>query len=212
MSLFYGQRDSLGQLNWIEARQQLKAQMEGDSVKEEVSSLSNMEMLISYASGDTTKKMISQKVTKKEKERRERNVKVYQKLYAAVDLESFGWINCDRFYDTPNKTNLLVKINKNDSIRSANIYLVFTDLNSIMSVSYFNYVNNEEKMGFENVPIGKMTRLIAYTIKDEKIFSYAADLKISNNQIHNIAMKETSDDELKMILNKHKTEGKKDKI
>jgi hypothetical protein len=156
-----------------------------------------MEALLDYIESDSS----STPMTKEEKEKMERVNKVYEKVYSAVNISAFGWINCDRFLEIQSKTDLLVNFNPSDSISSANIYLVFKDINSVMQSYYFSYNGKTNNEGFRNIPVGYNVRLVAYTIKDEKVLSYASDITIKDKQTLTLAMKETSDSELKKLLN-----------
>jgi hypothetical protein len=199
MSLFYGQRDSLGRIDWKQTKETFEAKP--DSIRKRGTGLtpqvgySEMDALLGYMR-DTA----STPVTKEEKDKVERVNKIYKKLYAAVDLNSFGWINCDRFLEIQRKTDLLVNFNPKDSINYASIYLVFKDINSVMQSYYFSDNTKTSNEGFANIPIGYKVRLIAYSIKDEKILSFASDITITDKQKLTLTMKETSDDELRRLL------------
>lgn len=202
MSLFYGQRDSLGGMNWKESTETFKvkprqAEQQQTATKTTTKKKSEMEALLYYIESDRS----TTPMTKEEKEKMERVTKVYEKVYSAVNISSLGWINCDRFLEIQSKTDLLVNFNPSDSISSANIYLVFKDINSVMQSYYFSYNGKTNNEGFKDIPVGYKVRLVAYTIKDEKVLSYASDITVKNKQTLTLAMKETNDSELKKLLN-----------
>jgi hypothetical protein len=204
MALFYGQRDSLGQINWEKATETFtakkeKEQPQADLTKKTVKKKSGIDAIFDYIeSGDTT-------TTKEEREqyaKRQRNYKVEQKLYEAVNLQSFGWINCDRFLEVEDKTELLVKVNPADNILSANVYLVFKDINSVIQQYYYNGTAKNSSVKFEGLPVGYKTRLIAYTVKDEKAYAFASDVTIGKNQKVEIAFTPVTDQEFKSLLSR----------
>lgn len=202
MSLFYGKRDSLGTIDWKQASETFKSKQSPPAqqqpiTKSKTRKQSDMEALLGYIA-DTT---AAEPMTKEEKEKIQRVNKVYEKVYSAVKIGSFGWINCDRFLEIQNKTDLFVNFNSTDSINSANIYLVFKDINSVMQTYYFTYNGKTRNEGFTDIPVGSKVRLVAYSIKDEKVLSYASDIIIKDKQTMTLALKETSDDELKKLLN-----------
>lgn len=202
MSLFYGQRDSLGGMDWKQATQTFKVkpakpEQQQTVTKTTTKKKSEMEALLDYIERDSS----SVPMTKEEKEKMERVNKVYEKVYSAVNISSFGWINCDRFLEIQSKTDLIVNFNPSDSISSANIYLVFKDINSIMQSYYFSYNGKTINEGFRNIPVGYNVRLVAYTIKDEKVLSHASNMTVKDKQTLTLAMKETNDIELKKLFN-----------
>jgi hypothetical protein len=203
MALFYGQRDSLGQINWQKSSQTFiarqKSEQEVEVTKKTVKKKSDIDAIFDYIeSGDTT-------TTPKEREeqaRRERNFKVEQKVYDAINIQSFGWINCDRFLEANDKTEFLVKISRSDSIINANVYLVFKDIKSVMQQYYYSGSTKNNSVRFEGLPVGYKTRLIAYTVKDEKAYAYASDVTISKNQKLDIAFKPVTEQEFKNLLSR----------
>ena len=123
------------------------------------------------------------------------------KLYAEIELSNLGWINCDRFLEIENKTDLIVNISPSEKINTANIYLIFKDINSVMQTYYV--VDNENKNNnvFKNIPKGANVRLVAYTLKENKIFSYSSNMLIKENETLTLALKETSDKGFKTLIN-----------
>jgi hypothetical protein len=204
MALFYGQRDSLGQINWQKANGTLTAKQQNvpqqtDVIKKTVKKKSDMAALFDYIeSGDTT-------TTQEEREqyaKRERNFKVEQKLYEAVNILQFGWINVDRFLEVENRTDFVVKVNPSDSIINANVYLVFKDINSVVQQYYHNGTAKGNSIKFEGLPVGYKTRLVAYTVKEGKAYAFASDVTISKNQKVDIAFKPVTEQEFKNMLGK----------
>lgn len=201
MSLFYGQRDSLGGMDWKQATETFKVKPNPQEERQTVAKpttkkKSEIEALLDYLGSDSS----STPMTTEEKQKMERVNKVYEKVYSAVDISSFGWINCDRFLEIEDKTDLIVNFNPSDSISSANIYLIFKDINSVMQSYYFSYNGKSSNEGFKNIPVGYKVRLVAYTIKGEKVLSYASDITVKDQHALTLAMKETSDNELKKLL------------
>ncbi|MCU0440087.1 MAG: hypothetical protein MUC49_19540 [Raineya sp.] len=199
MTLFYGQRNEIGQMNWQKAPETFKFTQKPiytkDSVvREKKKEKSEMKALLDYMdSGDTT-------TTQEEREiivKKQKNDKANRKVYDEIGLANLGWINCDRFLDIEENTDLLISFNPQDSIQNAQIYLVFKDINSVTSTSY----HPKKLSKFERLPIGYKVRLIAYSLKNEKVFAYSSDLTIAKEQKLTLSLKEFSDQELKELLN-----------
>ncbi len=94
------------------------------------------------------------------------------------------------------KTELYVNFNEQDNIKNANVYLVFKDINSVIQA----YNDSDKSLQFENLPIGYKTRLIAYTIKNEKVFAYSTDLTIAKRQKMNLDLKEITEQDFKKLI------------
>jgi hypothetical protein len=142
---------------------------------------------------------------RKQKEKTEKEKKVeqaYEKVYSAMEIQSLGWVNCDRFYNVPDKTSLSVNMESRDKITFASIYLVFEEINSLMQTHYGATVNGTSNPGFENIPVGAKVKLVAFSLKDDKLLAYSSNLVIKKNETVSVALKETTDDELKKLLGK----------
>ncbi|WP_163411198.1 hypothetical protein [Flavobacterium ajazii] len=202
MSLFYGQRDTLGQLNWQKAKQnfesKLKPKAKVVSTKDTIANETDeIEDILEYIKNEDRNPL-----TKKEKKAlkdQEKNIALADKVYKAIELKQFGWINCDRFYDVPNKTNLQYALNDKSFI-SANVYLVFKDINSVMQSCYLSFKNKKFNSGFQNIPIGAKTELIAFSIRNGKTFIHKSDLTIKANETIQLVLKEFSQDQVDKVF------------
>lgn len=93
--------------------------------------------------------------------------------YYVLAASNFGWINCDRFWETDDeKIDYLVEV-KNMS--DVNLNLVFSDINSIMPATKVgnNYV-------FKNVPVGREVKLICIGYDGESTTLAVDKTKITN--------------------------------
>jgi hypothetical protein len=201
MFLFYGQRDTLGQINWQQAEQKFESKPK-EKVKNVVQA-DTLSVRRIYFLGRCIEYESDRPLTpevKKEIEEQMKNSALVDKVYKAVELKQFGWINIDRFYDIPNKTNLQYAFSDKDSIVSANIYLVFKDINSVMQSCYFSFRDKEFNSGFDNIPVGAKTQIIAFSIKNGKTYSYKSDLTIKANETVQLTLKETSQDQVEKLF------------
>jgi hypothetical protein len=180
MTLFYGQRDSLGQLTW-------------DSVSKTFEKKQKLVSVRCTICGDKNCQY-SRMATPEEAE-------LADKLYTEIELSNLGWINCDRFLEIENKTDLIVNISHSEKINTANIYLIFKDINSVMQTYYIDDNEKKDNNVFKNIPKDAKVRLVAYTLKENKIFSYSSNIVIKENETLTLAMKETSDIDFKTLIN-----------
>lgn len=200
MTLFYGQKDSLGQMNWtatessFSVKKKKRESPQQQPAKSDSTKQTQMDALIGFLKSDN-----SSTLTAKEKEEIQKEIQLHQKIYDAINLKSFGWINCDRFMEVHDKTDILVTFDPSVDIPFANLYLVFKDINSVMQ-SYYNKQYSHLKGSFQNIPIGYKVRLVAYTIKDRQILTYSQDITVKSKDNITIKLKPTSESEFKTLM------------
>lgn len=201
MGLFLGERDSLGQINWISTNEKFEPKNITNAEKPE-KPIKNEEVVIEFRdiefsgylvdSVTAPKKVNKEDVSEKEYQEYLKKLQKYKELkkeieyqrqtYQAVELMNFGWINCDRFYNDPSpKTDIQLIVN-NDSLQGARFFAVFKDIRSVMSEYY--YKGRKETVSFRNIPEEKELTIIALSVKDktpyifEKIINTNTDKKV----------------------------------
>jgi hypothetical protein len=199
MQLFYGERDTFGQMNWQLAGQSFESRTKPVVAKDSVLNVSvnssdEINDLLAYIEKEPTKPL-TQKEKKAIKEQKE-NFDLTNKLYQSVELKQLGWINCDRFYDVKNRTNLHYAFTEKDSFTCVNVYLVFKDMNSLMQDSYFKSDDNYFYRGFLNIPTGAKTKLIAFSVKNGKTYTYQSDVIITPDATIELTLEETNTEDL----------------
>lgn len=204
MDLFYAQRDSLGQLNWQKANQKFESKPKPEAGKPQILDsiiVSDIDAILDYTEDEEGYNRELTEEGKKINEKLEKNNDLNTKVYKAIELKQFGWINCDRFYEVEEKTNLNFAFNEKDNVEFANVYLVFKDINSVMTESYFTIENKKYNTAFIDIPIGAKTQVIAFSVKDGKTYSYKSDLIITKNQTINLTLTETNEEQISKLFN-----------
>jgi hypothetical protein len=196
MSLFAGYHDTLQEMQWSQRKQTFRPNGPQQAWRD------TRNVTVQYDGDileiDTLAKRKPKNKTEKEKQKEQ----AYDKLYAAMEIQSLGWINCDRFYTVPNKTTVSFKFDPRDGIVFASIYLIFDDINSIAQTYYGAMENGSANPGLQDMPLGAKVRLVAFSLKDNKMMAHSSKLTIGKNETVSIAMKETSEEELKALLQK----------
>lgn len=195
MELFLGERDSLGQMNWIRAEQQFESKNLEEPVKPEPKSTiskmygdSDLDDLFYYMDNIEPDTLTQEEIEAYEKLVAE--YKTASNTYKAMELLSFGWINCDRFWNDPSpKTDIQLLVNK-DSISGARIYAVFNDLNSVMTEYY--WWGMSDTASFDNIPIGKNLTIIALSAKNETPLFFETSINTSTDMLVNIEFNQTN--------------------
>lgn len=202
MELFYGTRDSLDRINWEPAGQEFaaKAIKKEKPRSEEVTSVkivkSELDQIFDYIENDSTP---YQSRSEAEKRNEVRN-KLYEDVYDAIQLKALEWINVDMFLDAANTTDLKYTFAGPAKIESANILVVFTDMNSVIQEYYFAYGKNFNAQTISGLPVGNNIKFIAYSILDDKVYAYSTKLKLKTGQSIQVELKEMGKDALRQIL------------
>jgi hypothetical protein len=217
MELFLGERDSLGQINWIPTEDSFNPKNIDDAeepekpVKKtyvETKTYSEMDLLLGYIESDTTvarKSVKPEEVSeeeyqeylkkKAEYEEQQKQIEYQRKTYETVELMNFGWINCDRFWNDPNpKTDIKLPVN-NDSLSGARFYAVFKDINSIMTENYWK--SRTDTAAFRNIPIGKELTIIAISAKDKTPYIFETTIKTETDKQVQIEFATTTQADIK---------------
>lgn len=114
--------------------------------------------------------------------------------YYVLAASKFGWINCDRFWETEDeKIDYLVEVQNMDDV---NLSLVFSDINSILPATKVgnNYV-------FRNVPVGREVKLIGIGHKGESTTLAVNKTKITKKRFQLSGFKSFKLVELEKELN-----------
>ena len=202
MELFYGQRDSLGNMNWQTKGDVFTSANETKSKSIKRSAKGNNDTSIfapnfpkaidSYVE-DTTK------LTEMEKKELKELEKFDTEVYNIISINELGWINCDKFLDENNLINIGYAIDPKDSITFAQFYLVYKSINSVSGEFYYSNEKTNTRY-FNNTPMGYEVRLIALAFKNNEILTYKLDLTTTNNLQLPIVLKKTTTDELNKLF------------
>lgn len=158
MFLFYGKKDITGQMNWRPSGQDLKV-IEG------------------YLPDP-----------RKEGEREVKTNEKPSSVYNEILVENLDWINCDYFASSENLTQLSVDIDKSDSFVYVASYVIFKDVNSVMT-SFERVSGTINKI--YGVPVGANVAFVAIATKNNKLYAYKSELKVTEGQMLHIKLKET---------------------
>ncbi|MFN3752955.1 OmpA family protein [Flavobacterium sp.] len=104
-----------------------------------------------------------------------------------------GWINCDRFYEIKDKTDLLVDI---DLKYKPEIRLVFKDINSIMS----GHIDKNNKLVLSGIPVGRKATLMAFSCVESEVYFATKEIIIDKNASVGLDLQKTSVAEFKTAL------------
>lgn len=121
-----------------------------------------------------------------------------QKNYAPTSITTLGWINCDRFYEVPEKveTNVDIPYAFNDS--RVEYFILFKRFNGLLKGTAD--IDKTTKMVLADMPAGQDITLIAFTKKNGIVYQAKQDFTIKKDKSIPIDFKEITAVELNKIF------------
>ncbi len=112
-----------------------------------------------------------------------------------MEVSKLGWINCDRFYESKNKTTLYVLA---DTVKGTSITLIFKNIKSVLP----GYLYNTNTTEFPNIPVGEEVTVLAYQVnqKTQRAIYARQDITIGRKDSVLLNMEETSLADFKAML------------
>lgn len=219
MSLFYGERDSAGLLNWIQAPQKFKEQkvktivndsniaiIEGgyeDSIITEYEMIPGLKVDIERIKEleelekKRKEKIAIAKQKAKEKLKKENPDQYY--MYEFIDLNKLGWINCDRtFNENRGFTRVYYHIkNKNINVHKASLFL--KEYNAVISATI--NPNDDLNKGSIKAPIGMEFQIFCVALVDNQIYAIIVNPHlVSENLDLELELQPVTEKELEKIM------------
>lgn len=179
MSLFYGRKDSLGQMNW-KGTDKAFTRIGVEPVP--------VERVVDEADHEWGIEM-----TEAQKKEYQKKDALVSKLYDQMGVENLGWINCDRFSGNDNVTAVIVGIDKADSVKYVSAYLIFRDINCVLQNFY---ETTAQEFVFSGIPVDSKAALIVIGIKNSKMFTSKSKIVLTDNRKVAVKLKETLDNEV----------------
>lgn len=116
--------------------------------------------------------------------------------YYRFQLNTLGWINCDRFYRDPRPlTNLTINLGAGYNAGEFQSHLVFTRLRSVMNGLYIG-----SRIQFRSIPENEPVQLVSIGVKDGKVVSSITPYIIGKGEQKTPVFEETSPEAFKQKL------------
>jgi hypothetical protein len=116
--------------------------------------------------------------------------------FPVIYFQNFGWINCDKFLNETNVTNLACGFEPSDSISYAKVYLIFKSINSVIEERYTYDMGST----FNNVPVGMQGTVIAMAMKKGQLYSSRKEITINKGQKVTLTMKKSRDEDVAALM------------
>ena len=162
---------------------------------EQNAKLENDELLLKQK--EEAKRAAEEKERKKQELAAAKAQEIIDNHPIGMKINQLGNINCDRFYDVPNKTDIIVKLNDTeyDQIR---VLAVFNDIKSVIHGSYLP--TDKGSITFHNLPQGKNVVYLAALFKGKEVKMAYISKSITKKDVVYLTVKSYTNQQYEKIL------------
>jgi hypothetical protein len=124
-----------------------------------------------------------------------------QKYYAPSAVTKLGWINCDRFYDNPQNTEIPLELPITFNNPVIEYFVIYKSFNGLISGKL--YKNPSQQYILSKLPEGEAVTLIAFTKNNGQFFHCKEDFIIQKNKTVKLGFKSIAAEEISTIFGKN---------
>lgn len=124
-----------------------------------------------------------------------------QKYYQPSAISSLGWINCDRFYQYRETTDLELNIPVTLNKSKIQFFLLFKSFNGLMNFNV-DTIGIDRNI-FRSLPVGESVTIIGFSKCNGQIFHCKEDFVIRKKQPVSLEFKNIPPDEMTRIFGKN---------
>lgn len=121
-----------------------------------------------------------------------------QAYYAPSGVRNLGWINCDRFYQSPQLIETPVDIPYTFNDPSIQYFLIYKSINGLMSGRLVK--NSNQQYVLTNLPSGEAVTIVAFTKQNGVIYNCKEDFTITAGKVLQPEFKAVSTEEMKKMF------------
>jgi hypothetical protein len=121
-----------------------------------------------------------------------------QNYYAPSAVTKLGWINCDRFYNNLQNTEMPVEIPYTFNNPDIQYFLIYKSFNGLMSGRIRK--NAKQQYVLSNLPQGEAVTFIAFTKSNGQVYHCKEDFVVSANTLCKPDFKPISEPEMRNIF------------
>lgn len=121
-----------------------------------------------------------------------------QKYYGPTNITSLGWINCDRFYNTPENLELQMELPITFAKPAIHYFVIYKTFNGLMSGTV--KADSALRYHIPALPKGAPITLVAFTKANGKIYQFSKEMKMENKTVLQPEFQEISAAELQKIF------------
>ena len=117
-----------------------------------------------------------------------------QKYYSPAGVTKLGWINCDRFYNSPQNINIECEIPITFEKPKIQYFLIYKSFNGLMQGTM--KANDDSKLLLSGLPLGENVVLVAFTKSNGELFECKQEFVIQKNKTVQLNFKSISVEEM----------------
>jgi hypothetical protein len=124
-----------------------------------------------------------------------------KKYYAPSAVTKLGWINCDRFYDNPQNTEIPLELPITFNNPVIEYFVIYKSFNGLISGKL--YKNPSQQYILSKLPEGQAVTLIAFTKNNGQFFHCKEDFIIQKNKTVKLGFKNIAAEEMSKMFGKN---------
>jgi hypothetical protein len=124
-----------------------------------------------------------------------------QKYYSPCAVKKLGWINCDRFYNDPQNTEVPVELPITFNNPVIEYFIIYKSFSGLINGRLGEA--GKQQYVLTNLPAGQPVTLIAFTKDKGQLFECRQDFVIEKNKPVRLDFKNTSKEELNKLFGKN---------
>ncbi len=124
-----------------------------------------------------------------------------QKYYSPSLVSRLGWINCDRFYNSPQNSEVPLELPITFTKPVIEYFIIYKSINGLTNGKLIS--NAKQQYALSGLPEGQAITLIAFTKYNGQLFHCKEDFVIQNNKPVKLEFKNISADEMSKIFGKN---------
>lgn len=124
-----------------------------------------------------------------------------QRYYAPSSVRKLGWINCDRFYESPEMIDAPVELPNIFTNAEVKYFLIFKSVNGLMSGTLMK--NDKQQFLLAGLPSGQKVTMVAFTKQNGKLYNCKEEFTISSGRTIRPSFTTISSGELTKMFGSH---------
>ena len=124
-----------------------------------------------------------------------------QKYYSPANLTYLGWINCDRFYQFKEQSDVQLDLPITFNKGSIHYFVLFKSFNGLISGKI--KTDSLNKNVIDKLPVGVEATLVAFTKMNGQLYHFKEDIVIQKNNLVKVDFKTISAEEMTKMFGKN---------
>lgn len=124
-----------------------------------------------------------------------------QKYYTPSNISYLGWINCDRFYNTPKQEEIPLELPYTFTKGSINYFILFKSINGMLSGKL--KIDSLKPLSIASLPSGIAATIIVFTKVGGQLYHCKEDFIVNKNKPVKLDFKNISAEEMIKMFGKN---------